>query len=171
MLDHVFVELLPVVAVVANFFAIKADGQKTLEHFDVRQGFFQLLHAVGESFLQLQHPLAHLHARPQLVEIKRLGDIIIGASLQPGDNVLASVPRSQQNQVSRLVGFDLAGPPADFRSGHARHVPVQNRQRDGGVLLQHSPGLIALFGDDHFVTVFAQSGFQQSAGNPVIISD
>ncbi len=57
-------QLLPVILIIANFFAIRADGQKTLKHSDMRHGLFKFFHASCQCYLQHDHLAANLNSGP-----------------------------------------------------------------------------------------------------------
>src|SRR5207245_6003577 len=95
----VLLDLLPVVLVVADLLAVRADRQQSpqLAHADDR--LLQLHHAIGEHRLQLDQTHADLHAGAQLLVVERLGDVIVGSRLQPGDDLLLPPPGGQQDDV------------------------------------------------------------------------
>ena len=84
--------LLPVIAVIANLFAVGTNRKQPLELFDSRQGVFQLLDPGGQIPLQLHNPAAHVQAGTKFIAIKRLGDIIIRPGTQSLNDVGALPP-------------------------------------------------------------------------------
>ena len=66
-LADVAFHLLPVVLVGADFLALRADGQKSLELLDICQGLLQFPHVLGEAGLQFHHAHPHSHAGTQFL--------------------------------------------------------------------------------------------------------
>ncbi len=56
-------DLLPVVLVVADLLAVRADREEPLELLHPRQGLLELSHPIRERRLELQHAEADLDAR------------------------------------------------------------------------------------------------------------
>ncbi len=59
MIRDIGFDLLPVVLVVPDFFAVAAYGQESLEGFNFRQSLFQHSYPLGKGGLQFDDPLAH----------------------------------------------------------------------------------------------------------------
>src|SRR5947207_2572941 len=91
MFGDVAFQLLPVLIVAADSFAVRADRQQPAKLLDVGQCGLQLHDAFGEALLQRQHTDADLHARAQLFGIERLGDVIVGAGVQSRDQIAAAL--------------------------------------------------------------------------------
>src|SRR6266516_2055449 len=104
----------PVIAVVADLFAVTANGEESLQGFDRREGLLQFPDAVSQGGLQLDDPGADLNPRPQLSMIERFGDVIVRTSFESLDDVLLAAPGGKQNDVGGLVGGGAAGLPANF---------------------------------------------------------
>src|SRR6266851_8476633 len=79
---YVAFHAVPVVLIVANFLAIAADGQQTVQLVHAKEGILQLGNPGGQRRLQLYHPAADLHAGAEFLRVERLGDIIIRAGFK-----------------------------------------------------------------------------------------
>ena len=67
-LADVFLDPVPVVRVVANRFAVRANRQQSGELSDVPERRLQLADLIGESFLQVEDARAGVQPRAKLVE-------------------------------------------------------------------------------------------------------
>jgi hypothetical protein len=67
------------------------------------QGLLKLLNAAGQGALQIQNALSHLEPGQELAAVKRLGDIIVSAGIEPLDDLFLSGLGGQQDDVNRLV--------------------------------------------------------------------
>src|SRR5215211_1352154 len=94
MVGHVALHLMPVVLVVADFFAITTDGQQSVQLLDVRQSAFQFAHPLGQRALQADQTRANLDAGAQLGGVEWLRDIIVGAALKSLDDIFFGGARS-----------------------------------------------------------------------------
>ena len=111
--------------------------------------------------------------------VKRLGDIVIGPSLQAFDQIFFQALRGEQQDVGvrvfilvlfvTLVLF--ADIPAHFRARQTRHHPVENRELRRVRGLQHLPGLDAVTGDDYLVSPLPQGSVEQMPRNDAVIGD
>ena len=81
-----------------------------------------------EVVLHREDPDPGLQPRPQFLGIGRLDDVIVGAGVEPGDDVAPCLARRDQNQIHRHAGSMRAGTPADFGTIEPRHHPVEDRQ-------------------------------------------
>ena len=63
------------------------------------------------------------HARRELPRAERLGEVVVGAELEPAHEVLLRVPGGQHDD--RHVGLG-AQPAADVLAGHARQAEVED---------------------------------------------
>ena len=77
---------------------VPADRQQATQLLHLGKRQLQLLDARRESLLQLQHARAHAHARQQLSGMTWLHEIVVCASLEAGDDILASIAARQQDQ-------------------------------------------------------------------------
>lgn len=89
-LGQVAVHLLPEVAVVADLPAPRADGDEALQLVHVGQRLFERSNPIAQLLLQRDDPLSDGDARPELLDLEGLGDVVVGARLKRG----ASGPRS-----------------------------------------------------------------------------
>ena len=89
---------------------------------------------------------AQLGADPaeQLADRERLGDVVVGADLEPDDLVDLLVLGGQQDDRHRAAGADVA---ADVEPGAARHHDVEDQQVEAGVLAAElAVGVLAVDG-------------------------
>ena len=100
-----------------------------------------------ELLLQLQNAAPGAQAHPQLVGLKRLGEIVVGAGLHTFHQIFGIRARGEQQDVH--VGFAAGGahPAADIHTVQTGHHPVENCQLRPIGLLQGLPRLIAIAGD------------------------
>src|SRR2546427_1341716 len=89
----VALQLLPVLIVAADALAVRTDRQESAQLLDVGQGGLQLFNSFGEAFLQRQDADADLHARAQLLGVERLGDVVVGAGVEPCHQIAAALAR------------------------------------------------------------------------------
>ncbi len=85
---EVGIDLLPIVVIITDFFAIAADWQQSLKVFDLREGFFHFTDAFHERCLQFQNAPSLLDAGMQFCAIEWLCDIVVCATFQTFDNVI-----------------------------------------------------------------------------------
>ncbi len=91
-LGDVTFDLVPVIAVVANFFAVAANRQQSLKQFFAGERCFQLFHTVRQCALQLDNTRTNVNSGLQFLRVKRFGDIIIGARFEALDQIVRAAP-------------------------------------------------------------------------------
>jgi hypothetical protein len=99
----IILNLMPVIAVIANLFAISAYRQKPLQSSEVRDHLFKLEDATGKFGFQPHDSLADFQSGAKLIEIERLGYVIIRARLESRQQVFSVVSGCQKNYVSGLT--------------------------------------------------------------------
>ena len=80
----------------------------------------------------------------ELLELERLGEVVVGAELEPGGLVVETVGRGEHEDRHAAAGGDDA--PGDLVTGRSGNVPVE----DGdvvGVDAQQLQGGVAVTGD------------------------
>ena len=80
-------DLLPVVVIGADAFAVAANRQQSGEPLDVRN--------------QPERTLTDVNARAELVGIERFREVVVGAGFEAGHEILPAVPCRQQDHVHR----------------------------------------------------------------------
>ena len=105
--------------------------------------------------LELLAPDLRAHARPQHVEVARLGDVVVGAGAETLDHRCAILDRGQHddgNVAHARRGLDA---PAGLLAADARHQQVEQNAVDrlDGEQLER---LLAGAGENHLVAVRAQ---------------
>ena len=70
--SDITLNLLPIVVVVTNVLAVRADGQKALQELDLSQSLFQFRDSSRQRLLQREQAKSDLQARPQFARIKGL---------------------------------------------------------------------------------------------------
>src|SRR5262249_18974018 len=117
---EVLLELLPVVAVVADALAVRANGEKPLELLDLAQGLFQLGHALRQALLQAHHARPHLDAGAQLRAVERFGHVVVGPGFQTGHKIFLLALGRQQDEVGRSAVRQLTDQTAQSHAVHSR---------------------------------------------------
>src|SRR6476620_12685058 len=135
MLSQILLYLHPVILVVANPLAVRADRQQSAQSLDVRQRFLQFVDPGRERLLESDDPGADAQARPQFVPAERLGDVVVGAAFQTGDNVLLLLIARQDDQIHRRQQGRVSDLTTEIDAVYARHVPVDDGDRWGIRLL------------------------------------
>src|SRR5438132_1141457 len=87
--------LMPIIAVIANLFAIAANWKQTLEQFLARERRFELFHAMRQRALQLDHSRTNVNSGLQFLRIERLRHVIVGPGLKSLDQIISAASRSQ----------------------------------------------------------------------------
>ena len=109
----------------------------------------------------------------QLGEIDRLGDVVVGAGVQPFDLVLGGVERRlhYDGNERQLFGRDLGLEPSDdFHAVHLRHHHVEENQVWTNLIYLFQC-LLAIVGSIHFVAARLQTGTQELDVVLVIVYD
>ncbi len=118
-------------------------------------------------FLDAQH---RLHARHQRRLVDRLGQVFVGAGVEPGDDVLAVGLRGHQDDRRErhlLVRLDALG---DLDAVELRHHDVEQDQV-GQMLLGGDERLLAVGGLQQLVAVDAEPRDQNVAVGLVVVDD
>src|SRR5437773_672307 len=97
--------------------------------------------------------------------IEGLDEIVVGASLKPGDHLFFVPQGSQQNEVNRRGLTTPANPATNFGTFDAGHHPIKNGQTRRIILLQHSPRLKSVIGRNYIVSPLGQSGGENATGD------
>src|ERR1700720_2482273 len=120
---------------------------------------------------QFQNAMAGSQPGLQLVHVKWLREVIVGAGLQTRHDVPLRFLRRQQDQVS--VSLLLAPPhfAAHLDTVLFRHDPVQQRQPRRIVLDELSDGLRTVFHCDHFVSGALQSSLEKCSRDGIIFGN
>src|SRR6266700_4091246 len=116
----------------------------------------QFFSSMDQAVLKSQNALTNPQPRTQLIAVERLRQIVIGAGIEPADNVLAVIFASDQQNVLVARALLAANSAAQFRSINFRHDPVEDQQLRWPLLLQNVPGKCAVLHYSHFVS----PGFQ-----------
>ena len=88
----------------------------------------QFGHALGELLLQRGDAHPDVDAGAQLVEIDRLGHVVIGAGVETGDEIGAAIARRQQQDVQTIEARRRPHAPAQFDSIELGHRPIDDRE-------------------------------------------
>src|SRR5437879_2243128 len=88
----------------------------------------QFFSSMDQAVLKSQNAFANSQSCAQFVAIERLREVVIGAGVEPADNVLAVIFAGDQQNV--LVGGPLllANPAAQLGAINFRHDPVEDQQ-------------------------------------------
>src|SRR5271154_1378273 len=84
----------------------------------VGNGLRQSRDALGQARLQLDNATAGPDTGPQLFAVERLGDVVIGAAVEPGDHVLFPGSGGEKDDVDPLSGRSGPNPTADLQAIH-----------------------------------------------------
>src|SRR5579884_541272 len=114
-----------------------------------------------EMFLQIENAAACPQPNPQLVRVEGLGQVIVGAGLESLYDIFLLRFGGQQKDVDIGMAGTLAHFPAELKSIHARHHPIQDGQVGRIVSLQRPPGLITVVRDNRLVPPLHQEFLQQ----------
>ena len=106
-------------------------------------------------------------ARDQLARRERLGDVVVGARLQPGDAVDLVAARRQQDNRHLALAPDAT---ADLQAVHLRHQHVQDDQVRA-VGLETAQAEQAVVGDGHREPLVAQRGGEHGGEAPIVVHD
>ena len=134
----VLFHLEPVILVVADLLAPGTDGQHAAELLDLGQGVLELMDAVNQALLELQGANGHGETGRQLLFMKRLGQVIVGAAFEARGDVFRMVPPREQDQVRELVHGQPTHMPANIRTIHPSHLPIEQGQPGRGRFLESS---------------------------------
>src|SRR5439155_263902 len=168
---HVLLDLLPVVAVVANLLAVRADRQQAAQLPDAGQGLFQLGDAGRQHGLQFDDADADLHAGLELLMVERLGDVVVRAGLQTGDDVLLAAARGQKDDVQGPLVGAFADAAADLHAVDLRHHPVEDRQPRSVRRAEPFPGFRAVARGRDFIAPLEERGLENAPRNRVVFRD
>src|SRR5580765_5962972 len=164
-------DLLPVVTVVADFLAVRADRQESLQLLDPCQRLFELAYALGEGGLERQHAEADLHTGAKLLPLERLDDVVVGAGAQAGHDVLGPGLRGDEDEIRLGLAAQGADPRAELEAVHARHRPVEDRELRRILALEHLPRLLAARGRHDLVAPARQRRFVQASDDRLVVDD
>src|SRR5260370_28730991 len=165
---EVFLDALPVVAVVAVILAPAADRQQPLEVAVAAAGGLQLPDALGKAGMEFDHAAGGANPSLEFGRLDGLGQILVGAALQAGDDVLQAAAAGQHDQVGRLIGGRLADAAADFQAIDAWQAPVDDGQARRVGAAQDVPGRLAVGDADDGVAPRAELFLQGGAGDGVV---
>jgi len=87
----------------------------------------------------------------QFAVIEGLGDVVVSASLETGDDVVFAIECSKQDDIELHLSQHGPGSTADLDAIHFRHHPVENSELRRRASPEDLPGLRTVFGDRHFV--------------------
>jgi hypothetical protein len=118
MLTQVLLDLVPVVPIVSNPLAVTADRQQALQLLHPSNRFFQVPYPGSKIGLQAKHSLPDLHPGAKLVEVKRLGYVVIRPRLKTVDNVRLAAKRSKEDDVESESRPYSSDPSAQLDSAH-----------------------------------------------------
>src|SRR4030095_15217153 len=127
-LRHIHLDTLPVVPVVADTLAIRADREQSAQATDVIECGLKLGDLLGQARLERYDTHADLNARAQFVEVNRLDQVVVRAGFETRDQVSGTVPGGEEHDVEVRTGGVGADTPAQLRSFEAWHFPIDNRQ-------------------------------------------
>ena len=153
-LADVALDLLPVVLIVAHFFAVRADG----EHL------FELADLAGEA----EHALGDAQAHPELLHVEGLVEEVVHAGVAGGLLVVHRVlVGREQNEIGVLHADAAADFLAQFEAVHAGHVPVADDEAYavGG---EFGPGFLAIGCLNRLVAEAVECLDQDGAGKGIV---
>src|SRR6266496_6104945 len=128
----------------------------------------QFFSSMDQAVLKIQNAFANSQPCAQFVAVERLGEVVIGAGVEPTDNVLAIIFAGDQQNVLITRALLAANSAAQFRPINFRHDPVQNQQLRRLLLLQNVPGASAVFGDQDFVPPILKPTLQNPAKHGIV---
>jgi len=141
------------------------------ETFKCVPGDFQLRYLCRQPLLQRGEANAYANARPQLFEVKRFDDIVVGPSAQPAYDIAPFLSRRQHDDVETREGGVLSDPPAEFQSVDSWHHPVNDSQRDASLTTQRVPRVSAIARRDHLKSFAPQGSFENGKSGPIVVGD
>ena len=171
MLAEVFLDLLPIISIVADAFAVRANREQALKRPDFSQSRFEFLDALAQFGLQGQHPFTHLHARSQHLAVEGFGYVVVGAGPQPFDNVLTVALGRQNDQIDGERRLGGAEPAADFHAVETRHHPVEDGEAGRVVCRQLLESRRSVLGLPQFVPPSREKRFEDSSGDRIVVYD
>ena len=164
-------DLLPVLIVAADALAVAADGKQAVQLFDVGERRLELEDALAQLFLQRDDADTDVDAGAQLVDVERLGDVIVRAGIEAGDDILAAAERREQYQVHVRAGHVPADAAADLGAVEAGHHPIEHGQRRRGDAFEMPPCFGAVGDHGHVEFPAAQRLREHGRGNPIVVRD
>src|SRR5256712_13924644 len=151
MLADIGIDLLPIVCVVADFLAVHANREQSLELFHARQGILQFPDACHKVPLQFHDARSHPHSGQQFLRIERLGHIVVRSGLEAADEIVLVPSACDQNEVNRFGSKLDSTLPADFRTVQARHHPVKDGEKRMVLCLKSLPSLLSVLRDYNLI--------------------
>src|SRR5208282_2074972 len=112
---------------------------------------------------------AHLHAREQLIGVKRLGEVFVGSRMQAAYNLGFFCNASKQDDVCGGVVEIGAYPLADFDPREVGHEPVGNHEARS-MFGKEIERLAAGLGEDQLELIGRKSVLEKFAGDGRIVN-
>ena len=107
--------------------------------------------------------------REQLLEGERLGQVVVGARVEPGDPVGDGLARGEDEHRQVVPG--AAQPPAHLEPVEPRHHDVEDEGVGAVTAGDRVQGLLAVGGELDLVPVERQGPAQGVAHGPVVVDD
>ena len=95
-----------VLVVAADMLAVAADRQQTVQLFHVRECGLELGDALIELVLQRDHAHADVDARAQLVDVERLGHVVVRARIEA--DTTSPPPPSEVSSTRYMFAFGMS---------------------------------------------------------------
>ncbi len=105
----------------------------------------------------------------EVLEVHRLGDVVVGAGLEGREDVVALGLRGEEDDVAVGAVVLLAERAAHLDAVHPRHHPVEHDDLGGVLVLEDLPGFEAVGGHDDVIPPPLQVDAEELAGDPVVV--
>src|SRR5882762_10129761 len=99
--SNVAFNILPIVMVITNLFAVTTNWDNSLQSFYLLYSFLELDDPVGQLCLQLNHTYAYLYTYAQFLTMIGFGQIVVSTCLHTLDDFLCSLSCCKQNNIRR----------------------------------------------------------------------
>jgi ketosteroid isomerase-like protein len=122
----------------------------------------EVAHLAGEPRLQFGGARSDLNAGAQFLGVDRFDHVVVGAGVEPGDEIGATGAPGEQQHVNARELRCPTNPSANLDAVEAGHHPIENREVWRGTGRQQLPGRCSVAGgndlDAHLLERAAQNG-------------
>lgn len=168
---NVLVNFPPVVAVVANLFAVHANGKKPFQLLHPGQGRLQIIDSVRQVPLQINDALAGSHPGNEFGSIARLPNKIVSSARQGARHIFLSIPCGNDDEVNITSERTAAHGATHVQPRPFRQHPIEQCKRWSIGIGKQSECFISRLHREDFKTFALEQSTQRLSCLFMIFSD